>query len=135
MGVEPAESFVGKSLAPELYGGEAGDHQPIVLELPADGNNPSTKAIIKGDYKLISDEVARRFRLYNINDDPAEAKDLVKMGKQKDKFAEMKKLLEETWAKIPYIEPYGHYKLVGGGVANGPAGPPGFDSDDMGKAP
>jgi len=135
MGLKPDEGFVGKSLKPELFGAEPESHEPIVLDLPADGNNPPTRAVIKGDYKLIYDEAARRYRLYNLKEDKAEVKDLVKMGREKDKLAEMRKLFDDTWAKIPYVEPYGLYKLVAGGRANGPHGPPGFNKDDLGKAP
>ncbi len=122
MGQPPHGDFVGKSLKPEIYGtAKPESREPIVLDLAADTNNPPTRAIVQGDFKLIYDMVAKRYRLFNIKDDPKELRDLA--GKNKSKLSEMKKLLEEVSSKIPYVTPYGGYKLIGGGRANGPKGP------------
>ncbi len=116
-------------MKPEILGEQpAGSREPIVLDLPAATNNPPTPAIIRGDYKLIVDLAAKRYRLYNLKEDPGETLD--RAAKEPDALAEMKKLYEQVSADIPYVKPYGAYKLVGGGYANGPKGPP----EDAGAA-
>lgn len=132
MGLEPHPDFVGKSLVPEFYGAKPDDREPIMLELPADTYNPPTRAIIKGDFKLIEDP-GKTYKLYNLVDDPGEKKNLAKVMKHKDKLAELTKLHEETWAKHPFIAPWGGKKLVGGVKADGPKGPPGWVDPDAKK--
>ena len=130
MGQPPYAGFAGKSLAPELTGkAQFGDHEPIMMELPADSNNPPTRAIIKGDFKLIIDQAAPRYRLFDLSADPGEKHDLVKRPAYREKLAEMKKLAAESWAKHPYVAPWGGRKLIGGGRANGPKGPAGYVAD------
>jgi arylsulfatase A-like enzyme len=127
LGLPPQEGFMGKSLVPELYGLEKpGDREPIVLDLPGDSNNPPTRAIVKGNYKLIVDGEMGRLSLYDLAADPAEDFNLATNAKHKAALAEMRKLFEETWAKIPRVSPYGGGKIVGGEKANGPEGPPGY---------
>lgn len=121
MGHELIPSFMGKSMAPEIMGKAKPDNrEPIVLDLPADTNNPPTKAVIQGDFKMIK-EAGGRHRLFNLTKDPGERQDLAKTDKEN--FARMKELLDSTWEKIPTVKPYGGNKLVGGGTANGPTGP------------
>jgi arylsulfatase A-like enzyme len=132
MGLEPHEGFVGKSVVPELYGAEPVDHEPILLDLPADTYNPPTRAIIKGDFKLI-EEFGPKVRLFNLKDDPGEERDLAKVKEHEAKLAEMKKLFEQAWSKHPLVTPYGGKKLVGGTKANGPMGPPGWQDPDKKK--
>jgi arylsulfatase A-like enzyme len=128
---QPAHSgFVGKTMVPELYGSAAADdREPILLELPADSHNPPTKALLKGDFKLIIDEAAPRYRLFNLTKDPDERRDLAKDSRFKDKLAEMKKLAEDAWSKHPFVKPFGGKKVVGGLRANGPEGPDGYKDD------
>ncbi len=127
LGVPADPGFAGKSLVPELYGLEPpGDREPIVLDLPADSNNPPTRAIIKGNYKLIADDATERFSLYDLAVDPAEDFNLATNPKHKQDLADMKKLFDETWAKYPHVTPYGGGKIVGGEKATGPKGPPGY---------
>lgn len=120
MGLEKLEQFQGKSLVPELYGAEPEDREPVVMELSADSHNPPRRAIVKGDYKLLVNGEGWKKQLFNIKKDPEESKDLSKS--EKDKFEEMDKLFDETYAKIPRIRPYGGNKLKGGQKANGPMG-------------
>ncbi len=123
MGQKPYDGFMGKSLVPEMFGAEKPQsREPIVMELPADSHNPPTRAMIKDGYKLIVDLSAKRFFLYNIKKDKGERRELSR--KEPDKLKEMKKLYEQTWAKIPSILPYGGNKLKGGAKASGPMGPP-----------
>jgi arylsulfatase A-like enzyme len=128
MGQKPDPGFVGKSLVPELLrGAKPASHEPIVLDLPADSNNPPTRAIIQSDWKLIRDMAASRYRLFDLTSDPGERKDLAEVRKHAAKFKEMTALYEKTWGAIEVVKPYGGNKLVGGGRANGKKGPEGYD--------
>ncbi len=132
MGHEPHPGFVAKSLVPELYGAEPDDREPILLDLPADSHNPPTRAIIKGDYKLLEDP-GPRFKLFNLAEDPGELRNLAKVREHEGKLAELKELFEQAWSRHPYVAPYGGKKLVGGSKANGPKGPPGWIDPDQKK--
>lgn len=116
----PPGTTVGRSLVPELFGATPENREPIVLDLPEDSNNPQRRAVIEGDYKLISpgDGV---FQLYNLKDDPAEAKDVSK--DQPEQLQRMKQLFTDTWSKIPQVAPYGGATLKSGRKANGPTKP------------
>jgi len=118
MGVKADNDFVGVSLVPELRG-EKAEPRPVLLDLPADSNNPERRALIDGDYKLLVFGNDWRFDLYNLRDDPGETKDLAK--KEPEKLAQMKALYQKTWSPLPKVKPYGGNKLEGGGVANGPS--------------
>jgi choline-sulfatase len=122
-GQKPYEGFMGKSMVPEIFGAEPEDREPIALELPADSHNPPTFAIIEGDYKLILEQASGRSLLYDLKADPTELKDLAKDPAREPDLTRLKKLMDDTRAKIPSIKPYGGNKLVGGGKANGPEGP------------
>ncbi|MBK8994888.1 MAG: sulfatase [Myxococcales bacterium] len=118
MGVKESHDFVGESLVPEL-GGATPKERPVLLDLPADSNNPERRALISGDYKLLVFGNDWRFDLYDLKSDPNETKDLAKS--QPEKLAEMKALYQKVWGALPKVKPYGGNKLEGGGVANGPA--------------
>ena len=125
MGLPVPSGFVGKSLVPELFGLEPpGDREPILTDLPADSNNPPTRALVKGNFKLIVDGEGQRLSLYDLVRDPGEKKNLARDKKHAADLAAMKELFEASWAKLPRVAPYGGGKLVGGGTANGPKGPP-----------
>ena len=68
------------------------------------------------DFKLIIDEAAPRYRLFNLREDPQEKRDLAKDNASKDKLTEMKKLAEEAWSKHPFVKPFGSGKKLVGGV-------------------
>lgn len=124
LGVAPSPGFVGKSLVPEVYGLESPqDREPILTDLPADSNNPPTRALVKGNLKLIVDGEAARLSLYDLELDPGELKNLARDKKYAPELARMKQLFDESWAKLPRVVPYGGGKLVGGGTANGSKGP------------
>jgi arylsulfatase A-like enzyme len=119
---EKPDSFVGKSLVPEIFGQKKPDKaELIVLDLPEDSHNPPVRAVISGDYKLIVYGVGRR-ELYDIAKDPGELVELSK--KEPAKLAEMNAFFDETWKGIPAIEPFGGMKLRGGRTANGPSKAP-----------
>lgn len=118
MGVKAAHDFVGESLVPEL-GGADPKQRPVLLDLPADSNNPERRALISGDHKLLVFGNDWRFDLYDLKSDPGETKNLAKT--QPDKLAEMKALYQKVWSPLPKVKPYGGNKLEGGGTASGPA--------------
>jgi len=121
MQVKAPNDFSGVSLVSELMGGES-KARPVLLELPADTNNPERRAIISGDFKLLVFESGWRMDLYNLKDDPGETKNLAK--EQPEKLAELKREFEAEWAKYQRIKPFGGNELRGGGTANGPMKPP-----------
>lgn len=121
MGHKVPESFVGKSLVPELLGEKPDNREPIVLDLPEDKNNPDRHAIISGDYKLIQKNYGATKLLFNLKNDPAEEHDLAK--KEPEKLAEMVALYDKTWQGIEVIVPFGDIALPSGKKANGPRGP------------
>jgi arylsulfatase A-like enzyme len=122
MGVAaPQDTFVGKSLVPELDGAAPDDREPIVLDLPEDSHNPPRRAVIQGDYKLTVWGKGNLYQLFNLKTDPGEDTDLAK--KEPEQLAKMKELFDSVWDKIPQIQPFGGMKLKNGGTANGPSGP------------
>jgi len=117
MGVSAENDFAGKSLVPELFGATP-EPRPVIIDLPADSNNPEHRALIQGDYKLMVFGNDLRFELYNLKTDPGEKDNLAKTDPER--FAQMKTLYSEVWSKVPRVKPYGGNKLTGGGVADGP---------------
>jgi hypothetical protein len=132
MGVKPDPGFAGKSMVPELLGGEPDNREPIMLDLPADTYNPPTRVVIKGDYNLLEDP-GPKYKLFNLTEDPGEALDLAPNPKHQHALEDMRKVFDEAWSKYEYVPPFGTSKLVGGAKNNGPKGPPGWvdpDGDD-----
>jgi arylsulfatase A-like enzyme len=117
-GVEADHDFVGKSLVSELEGGNA-EARPVLLDLPADSNNPERRALVDGNLKLMVFGNDWRFELYDLADDPGETKDLAK--KRPEDLADMKRRYQKLWGPLPKVKPYGGNKLEGGGTATGPS--------------
>ena len=123
MGQKALPSFLGTSLAPELFGLEKPKHRNVIVtELAEDSHNPPRRAILHGDHKLIVYGSGWKYQLFNLKVDPKEETDLAKT--EPEVLEKMKKVYKDTYAKIPTIEPYGGMKLRGGGTARGPMGPP-----------
>jgi len=118
MGVKGDPVFAGKSLVPEVYGAQEPQPRPVLMDLPADSNNPERRALVHGDYKLIAYGNDWRFDLYNLKDDPGELRNLAR--REKEKLEEMKKVYLEVMSGIKRIKPFGGNKLMGGGRATGP---------------
>lgn len=121
LGEKPLEQFQGKSLVAELRGAEADNREPIAVELAEDSHNPPRRAVISGDYKLTVWGKGSKYLLFNLKSDPGELKELSKA--EPEKLAEMKKVYEDKFGKIGFVEPYGGMKLKEGGSAKGPTGP------------
>jgi len=121
LGEKPLEQFQGQSLVKELRGGEAESREPIAVELAEDSHNPPRRAVIAGDYKLTVWGKGSKYLLFNVKADPGELKELGKA--EPEKLAEMKKVFEDRFGKIGFVEPYGGMKLKEGGSAKGPTGP------------
>jgi arylsulfatase A-like enzyme len=121
MGVNPAPTFLGKSLRPELLAERPADNrEPIVLDSPADHHSPYRRAMVEGDYKLI-ERGAGNFLLFDLTRDPGEAQDLSR--KQSEVLTTMRKKLEAVWQKTPAVEAYGGMRLANGTRAQGKMGP------------
>ncbi len=121
MGLPPEPSFMGKSTLPELQGAEPDNREPILSELTEDSHNPSRRAFILGDYKLLVMK-ERKFMLFNLRSDPGEETDLA--ATEPAKLEEIKQAYNAMYAKLPMIEPYGGVTLKEGSTARGPMGPP-----------
>jgi arylsulfatase A-like enzyme len=120
---EKPPSFVGRSLAPEIFDAKkADDRDPVVLDLPEDSHNSQTRAIVRGTMKLIVYGKSRS-ELYDLASDPGELTDLSKS--EPAKLQAMKAEFDKVWAGIPFVESYGGMKLHDGTTAKGPIGPAG----------
>ena len=123
MGHDALASFQGKSLVPEILGEPAPAPGPIALELAADNVQDARRAIVRGKHKIIRWGSGKGYReaLFDLAEDPGEKQDLAK--KDPALLAEMSALLDETFAKIPSVTPYGGMTLKGAGKADGPRKP------------
>lgn len=121
MGVEVSSDLHGRSLVDELRGKEPELREPILLELAEDSHNAHRRALIQGDLKII-DFGRGRFDLYDLKEDPGELKNLA--STRGEDLGRMRKALEDKYATLATVAPYGGMKLKGGGTARGPVGPP-----------
>ena len=120
MGLPTEPEFMGKSFLPELQGAAPDNREPILSELTEDSHNPSRRAFILGDYKLLVMK-ERKFMLFNLKNDPGEDTDLA--ATEPAKLEEIKQAYNAMYAKLPMIEPFGGATLKEGGTARGPMGP------------
>lgn len=122
MKVPALSGFQGETLVPEVYGEEEPkSREPILLELAEDSNNPARRAIIDGDYKLISFETGWKKMLFHLKTDPGELNDLSE--KEPEKLKELDAKLKAAFSELPVIAPFGGNKLRSGKIATGPKGP------------
>jgi len=117
MGVAIPKSFVGKSLVPEIFG-KAEPPRPILLDLPADTNNPELRALIDHGLKLIINGEDLHFQLYDLEADPGEQTDI--KATEPEKYEAMKEEYRRLWQAVPVIQAYGGAQLSNGRIANGP---------------
>ncbi len=98
MGLEPQPNWRGKSLVSEVFG-DAPKTRPVISELPRCDLMDRRRALIDGDYKLISFGNDWTYQMYKVSDDYREERELSKA--EPERFASMKKLYLELSAKIP----------------------------------
>jgi len=110
MGIEPKPPFRGKSLLSEIFGG-ARTARPIIVDLPRSDMMDRRRAVIHDGYKLIAFGDERSFKLFNVDSDPFETKDLAKEEPQK--LEAMKRTYFAEAEKIPTAEVVGGAKLLG----------------------
>jgi len=110
LGLPPAEDYRGQSLVPEVFGAEA-QPRPVFVDLPRCDLMDRRRAVIDGDYKLISFGDDWRFKLFNVKEDFAEEKELSKA--EPEKLEEMKKLFAEVYGKIENVPIVGKAPLKG----------------------
>ena len=87
-GAKPEPTFQGKSLIPEMYG-KPSEERDVIVDLPRTSDNDRRRAVIHGQYKLISFGDDDAFRLYDLVADPLESDDLER--KNPIVFEDMKK--------------------------------------------
>ncbi len=97
----PTSDYRGKSLVPEVFGAEA-TPRPVIADLPRCNLMDKRRALIDGDYALISFGDDRSFMLFNVREDYSEKNELSK--KEPEKLEQMKALyasLSETIVTLP----------------------------------
>jgi arylsulfatase A-like enzyme len=83
-GVEPPPDQRGISLRPFLERGtEPPADRPILADMPPAPLTRTLRALIKGDYKLIHYVTENQFRLFNLSEDPAEKRNLVRSDRER----------------------------------------------------
>ena len=113
----PAEPpFRGQSLVPEVLGRQPAGKRRIVVDLPRADLMDRRRGVIEvDDYKIVAFGDEASFKLFNLRDDPWEARELG--GTEPEALARMKQVYAEESAKIPNLP------VVGGGTLKG--APPG----------
>jgi choline-sulfatase len=123
MGVKADPPLRGDSLVPELLGEVQPGVHDIITDLPRTSDNDRRRALITGKYKIIAYSDDAYFRIYDIEADPDETKDLLKTDK------ELSRSLIEKYkaavAGIKDVKPYACKELKGtpekplpGGIAS-----------------
>jgi len=108
IGIEPP--LRGTSLLPEIFGAKPGP-RPVLVDLPRSDLMDRRRAVVSGDYKLLSFGDDAQWQLYDVAHDFAETREL---GEQMpDKLEQMKKLYSELWAAIPNVPCVGSAVLKG----------------------
>jgi hypothetical protein len=116
MGIKPDPSWPGHSLVPEIFG-QKPDARPVFVDLPRCDLMDRRRALIDGDYKLLSFGDDRSFQLYDVKNDFKEERDLVKT--EPERFEAMKKRYSELGAAIPNVPIVGHAPLKGAPTGRG----------------
>ncbi|MBN1946286.1 MAG: sulfatase-like hydrolase/transferase [Bradymonadales bacterium] len=96
VGIEPESSFRGRSLLESLATGEEPEIVPIYAEMPLGPHNRLIRSLVWGDYKLIHHVRARRYRLFNLANDPGELNDL--WGQEPEQARRMRAAYEQFLA-------------------------------------
>jgi arylsulfatase A-like enzyme len=100
----------GKSLLPEIFGAKP-EPRPVVVDLPRSDLMDRRRAVVSGDYKLLSFGDDAEWKLYDVAHDFAEERELSQQ--MPDKLEQMKKLYSELWGEIPNVPCVGSAVLKG----------------------
>lgn len=106
---EPAD-MQGKSLVAEVKGADPGARD-VIVDLARTSDNDRRRALVRGNFKIYEYGDKDGYKLFDVVKDPGELEDLTK--KDKAKFEEMKKALEDASAKIKDVCPKMTEKLKG----------------------
>ena len=110
LGVKAHDDFRGKSLVDELKGGDA-EEREVIIDLPRTSDNFRRRAMVVGNYKLISFGDDFRYQLFDVVADPNEKTDL-RASKRKI-YNELKKRYLERVKSIKDICPKMRHRLKG----------------------
>ncbi len=80
LGVPKPAGIQGTSLVPELMGATA-EERPVVSDLPRTSDNDRRRAMVLGKHKLIAHGDDESFKLFDLEADPKEKKDLAESDK------------------------------------------------------
>jgi arylsulfatase A-like enzyme len=110
LGVAADPAFRGRSLLSEMRGG-AVEPRPVIIDLPRTGDNDRRRALIWGKHKLIAHGDDRYFKLFDLEADPRELRDLA--SSDKELFERMRRRYEEESKRIEEVCPELRDKLMG----------------------
>lgn len=111
LGVAPDENFQGHSLLPEMRGDAPPAHRPVISDLSRTSDNDRRRAMIWKNYKIIAYGDDNSFKLFDLEADPKEKRDLATTNKKL--FKEMRKRYEDTSKTIKDRCPKMRNKLRG----------------------
>ena len=103
LGVSPGDAMEleGKSLVPELLGGEP-EQRDVVCDLPMTSDNDKRRAIIRGTTKIVAYGKEEALRLYDLAADPEE-KSPITRGETFDEMAKVYRAFAKT---VKEVAPY-----------------------------
>lgn len=111
MGLPKDPPFRGESLVPEMLGEKPAPKKRVLLDLPRADLMDKRRAVIDGDWKVISFGDDKSWMLFDLAKDPWEATDLSKT--EPDELERMKKVFAEEWGKVPNVPVVGGAPLKG----------------------
>ncbi|MBW2535988.1 MAG: sulfatase [Deltaproteobacteria bacterium] len=111
MGIEPDPRWQGKSLVTEMKGEVPSAERDVVVDLPRTSDNDRRRALIYGRHKLISFGDDFRFKLFDLESDPEERRDLRKVDPEL--YDRMRQRYDERSKTIRDICPKMRHKLMG----------------------
>ncbi len=110
LAVQPDPSYQGVSLVAELRGGEP-KPRPVIADLPRTSDNDRRRAFIWGKHKLIAHGDDEYFKLFDLQADPQEQRDLAR--KEPELLKQMLKRYQDTSKTIKDVCPKMRKKLKG----------------------
>lgn len=110
LGAPADPSLPGRSLVPELLGGDTPERD-VVVDLPRTSDNDRRRALVRGRWKLIAYGDDSRFELYDVDADPGETANLARS--QREVFNDMIARYRAASAAITDVHPYACRTLRG----------------------